>query len=173
LGAQLAAFVGQAPMAICMTDTQLALIEVSPKWVAAIGVGRDETLGRSLYDILPDSEARFGEGWRQCLDGQSISEERVPVILPDRSRRWFQVEVHPWRDGTGAVGGLMITAQDVSEILEALERSKRSEQRFDIAAKIGGVHVWEMDYRRRGHLLRRSQHLRGAVRGHLRRHPSR
>ncbi len=149
LGSQLAAFVGQAPMAICMTDARLALIEVSPKWVAAIGAGRDETLGRSLYDILPESETRFGERWRQCLEGQSISEQRVSVILPDRSRRWFQVEVHPWRDEAGAVGGLMITAQDVSEILAALERSKRSEQRFDIAAKIGGVHVWEMDYRRR------------------------
>jgi PAS domain S-box-containing protein len=146
---QLAAFVAQAPMAICLTNIDLELIEVSDKWLDVLGLGHDDTLGRSLFDILPEAEERWGEGWRRALAGEVVDAERVAVPQPDRSRRWVQVEAHPWRDASGAVGGLMITGQDVTELQEALERSRRSEQRLDIAAKLGGVHVWEMDYRRR------------------------
>jgi len=35
---QLAAFVAQAPMALCMTDTNLDLVEVSPKWLQTVGL---------------------------------------------------------------------------------------------------------------------------------------
>ncbi|MFI4934901.1 MAG: response regulator [Caulobacterales bacterium] len=149
LRGQLAGFVGQAPMSICMTDSDFDIIEVSEKWLEGIGVPRAEMIGRSLFDVLPDSESRWGESWRACLKGQSMSAERVSVTLPDRTRRWFQVEVHPWRDETGAVGGVMISAQDVTALLEALERTTRSEQRLDVAARLGGLHVWEMDYRRK------------------------
>jgi PAS domain S-box-containing protein len=149
MSGQLAAFVAQAPMAICLTNTALQVIEVSDKWLELLGLEPDDTLGRSLSDLLPEAEERWGETWRRALSGVSVDAERVPLKLPDGRRRWLQVETHPWRDAARAIGGLMITGQDITELQSALERTRRSEQRLDLAAKIGGVHVWEMDYRRR------------------------
>jgi PAS domain S-box-containing protein len=146
---QLAAFVAQAPMALCMTDTNLDLIEVSPKWLRTAGLARAEVVGRSLHDVLPGSSGLWEGNWVRCLAGETIKAERVPVKLPDGARGWFQIEVHPWRGADGAVGGAMISSQDVTDLTHALEESKRSEQRLNLAARLADVHVWEMDFRRR------------------------
>jgi len=147
--AQLAAFVAQAPMALCMTDRDLELIEASPRWLATAGLPRAEVVGRSLHDVLPGSSELWEGNWTQCLAGETINAERVSVKLPDGSRGWFQIEVHPWRDETGEVGGAMISSQDVTDLTHALEESRRSEQRLNLAARLADVHVWEMDFRRK------------------------
>jgi PAS domain S-box-containing protein len=146
---QLAAFVAQAPMALCMTDTQLDLIEVSPKWLQTVALPREDVVGRSLHDILPGSDKLWEDNWARCLAGETINAERVSVKLPDGARSWFQIEVHPWRDSAGAVGGAMISSQDVTNLTHALEESKASEQRLNLAARLADVHVWEMDFRRK------------------------
>src|SRR5579872_4760395 len=91
---QLAAFVAQAPMALCMTDTNLDLVEVSPKWLQTVGLSRDEVVGRSLHDVLPGSRELWRDNWARCLAGEVINAERVSVKLPDGSRGWYQIEVH-------------------------------------------------------------------------------
>jgi PAS domain S-box-containing protein len=148
-GSQLAAFVAQAPMALCMTDANLALVEVSPKWLETIGLPRSEIVGRSLHDVLPGSSELWQGNWERCLAGETINAERVSIKLPDGARGWYQIEVHPWRDASGVVRGAMISSQDVTDLTHALEESKRSEQRLNLAARLADVHVWEMDFRRK------------------------
>jgi PAS domain S-box-containing protein len=147
--AELADFIRQAPIALCMTDLALELVEVSPKWLEVMGVARDTVIGRSLHDLLPNAGEEWSENWKRCLAGETVNVERTTLKLADGRRRSFQVEAHPWRDRQGDIGGLLITNQDVTELLDALEESKRSEQRLNLAATIADVHVWEMDYRRR------------------------
>ena len=149
ISSQLAGFVARAPMALCLTDVNLILIEVSPKWLRTAGLPRAEVVGRSLHDVLPGSGDLWQGDWERCLAGEIIEAERVSIRLPDGSRAWFQIEVHPWRDDAGAVGGAMISSQDVTGLTHALEESRRSEQRLNLAARLADVHVWEMDYRRR------------------------
>ncbi len=146
---QLATFVAQAPMALCMTDANLDLIEVSPKWLRTVDLPREDVVGRSLHDILPGSDKLWDDNWARCLAGETINAERVSVKLPDGARGWFQIEVHPWRNAAGDVGGAMISSQDVTNLTHALEESKASEQRLNLAARLADVHVWEMDYRRK------------------------
>jgi len=148
-GAQLAAFVVQAPMALCVTDTDLRLIEASPKWLQTIGLPREAVIGRAMQDLLPETHAFWERNWDRCLAGEPISTARVSLRLPDGSRGWFQVEINPWRDASGTVGGAMISSQDVTDLARALEDSMRGEQRLNLAAGLAELHVWEMDYRRR------------------------
>ncbi|HXQ15560.1 MAG TPA: histidine kinase dimerization/phospho-acceptor domain-containing protein, partial [Caulobacteraceae bacterium] len=132
-----------------MTDTNLDLIQVSPKWLQTVGLPREEVVGRSLHDVLPGSSELWQGNWARCLAGEIINAERVSVKLPDGARGWFQIEVHPWRDAAGVIGGAMISSQDVTDLTHALEESKRSEQRLNLAASLADVHVWEMDFRRK------------------------
>ena len=153
LGSQLAGFVARAPMALCLTDIDLTLIEVSPKWlqVPADRSRRTEVIrAHAGHDVqLSRSDNLWQGNWQRCLAGEIINAERVPVKLPDGARGWFQIEVHPWRDSDGVVSGAMISAQDVTDLTHALEESKRSEQRLNLAARLADVHVWEMDFRRK------------------------
>src|ERR1700721_3653179 len=104
-GAQLAEFVVQAPMALCVTDTDLRLIDASPKWLETIGLPREDVIGRAMQDLLPETRAFWDQNWDRCLAGEPISTSSVSLRLPDGSRGWFQVEINPWGDAGGAVGG--------------------------------------------------------------------
>jgi PAS domain S-box-containing protein len=149
LGPQLAAFVAQAPMALCMTGPTLEVIEVSGKWLSVVGAAYEEAIGASLYDLVPEARTLWADALAHCLAGGTAEPEQVAVKLPDGRRGWLRVEAHPWRDAAGAVGGLMTTCVDVTELVLALDESKRSAERLNLAARLADVHVWEMDFRRR------------------------
>ena len=80
-GSQLSKFVAQAPMALCMTDTNLDLIEASPKWLQTAGLPRAQVVGRSLHDVLPGSSELWQGNWARCLTGETINAERVSPDL--------------------------------------------------------------------------------------------
>ncbi|MGH6972371.1 MAG: ATP-binding protein, partial [Caulobacteraceae bacterium] len=145
----LARFAAQAPIALCVTDADLKVIEATPRWLAAFGLERGEALGRSVRELAPQSEALARDDWRERPGGEAAEPERISVKLPGGARAWLQLELRPWRNEAGKVAGLAIACQDVTRLVEALEESKRSEQRLNLAANIADVHVWEMDYRRR------------------------
>ncbi len=65
------------------------------------------------------------------------------------SKRWLRVEITPWRDPGGEVGGLLFMSVDVTTTIGALEEAKRSEERLKLALEIGELRMWDMDLKRR------------------------
>ncbi|MBU1375199.1 MAG: response regulator [Alphaproteobacteria bacterium] len=59
---------------------------------------------------------------------------------------WAKVELAPWTDVDGQVGGLIISSYDITHIVEALDRTERSEERLRVALELAELHVYEMDY---------------------------
>ena len=141
-----AAFIRMAPFALSMADRDLRIIEVSPAWSLQVGMTRDDALGRSLYDIMPGGAERYGETMRRCLAGETVRIERVAVPFLGGRQPWLQVEMNPWRGEDGAVLGLLIASHDITDMVEALEQSRRSEERLRLAAELADIHIWEMDY---------------------------
>ena len=82
-------FVTETAMAMSMTDRNMAILAVSPKWRADLGVGDADIMGRSLYDLLPGSRERFTETFNWALEGQSGADQQVRIQLLDGRSRWF------------------------------------------------------------------------------------
>ena len=142
----LASFVEAAPVAMCMTDREMRVIQTSPRWSQERQ--QPEIIGHNLYDAYPDT-ARWAAVYEHCLAGESVQHDRVAINLPDKSQRWVRVEITPWRDTAGDVGGLLIMSVDVTRTVEAMEEAQRSEERLQLAMRIGDLHMWEMDFKRR------------------------
>ena len=142
----LAHFVEAAPVAMCMTDREMRVIQTSPRWRQERQ--QPEIVGRSLYDAYPDT-ARWAAVYEHCLTGESVQHDRVGITLPDGGQRWVRVEITPWRDAVGQVGGLLVMSVDVTHTVEAMEEARRSEERLQLAMRIGDLHMWEMDFKRR------------------------
>ncbi|MDP2215430.1 ATP-binding protein [Phenylobacterium sp.] len=141
----MAAFVETAPVALCLTDADMRIIQASPRWRAERGL--TEPLGHVLYDIHPRT-ARWRSVYEKCLQGQPAQYDRVAVETATGDPRWLRVEISPWRDAAGAVGGLLIMSVDITDSVVALEEAQRSEERLKFALEIGDLQMWEMDYRR-------------------------
>jgi len=141
----MAAFVQSAPVALCLTDKDMRIVQSSPRWREDRGL--DDPAGKILYEAHPSAE-RWRPVYEKCLQGEAFHAERVRVQRAD-GEHWLRVEIAPWRDLEGAVAGLLIMSVDITDSVAALEASQRSEERLKFALTIGDLQMWEMDYKRR------------------------
>jgi PAS domain S-box-containing protein len=138
-----------APLSLLMVDREMRVVSASPRWIESRQFEDQELTGRSLYELFPSTYEKWRPAYDRCLAGETLQADRVEFVRPDGSIIWLQVELTPWRDGAGEIGGLIITSHDVTGMVEALERTARSEERLRLAMEIADINVWELDYRRR------------------------
>jgi PAS domain S-box-containing protein len=143
-----ASIISNAPTSLIMLDRELKVLAASRRWLAWRELRAADAVGRRLSDIVPQA-AKWTPVYERCLAGEVIQSDRARLDGPDGEPRWWRTELTPWRRASGEVGGILISSHDVTDMVEALERSERSEQRLTLALEISDVHVWEMDYQRR------------------------
>jgi two-component system cell cycle sensor histidine kinase/response regulator CckA len=111
--------ISQAPISIAMLDRNLCYVAASHRWVEAFGGGRRDLLGLRHYDVIGE----LPEHWRQAnqdgLAGLSRSSEGELWVSPEGVRSWLRWAVHPWQDGEGRVGGIIIFSEDITARKEA------------------------------------------------------
>jgi PAS domain S-box-containing protein len=147
----LAGVIASATVAIMMTDRRMRILRVSPKWRSVFGIGDAKVRGGLVYDVFPGYREAWELEFGRVLAGEVVSFDRVQITLPNGARPWLQVELAPWRDGRGRIGGVLAISQDISTVVEALETTRRSEQTLKLAMEIGDLSMWELDHRARGY----------------------
>ncbi|RBP18250.1 PAS domain S-box-containing protein [Roseiarcus fermentans] len=124
LGGRLDAFIQQSSAAMAMFDREMRYLAVSGRWLSDYGL-RQSPLGRSHYDIFPE----IGEAWKaihaQCLAGATLRSEGEPFRRDDGAVQWIKWEARPWRDNDGAIAGLILTTEDLTERQEQLAAIER------------------------------------------------
>ncbi|HEY9217430.1 MAG TPA: ATP-binding protein, partial [Phenylobacterium sp.] len=146
----LTSVVEAAPMALVLTDTKMRVISASPQFVENLGVEDRKVLGETIFKVSPAVFDRYRAAFERALaEGGRLPPGRLRMRDKQGRPAWFQVEVTTWKQHTGQTGGLIIAWHDVTEMVEALERTARSEERLTLAMEIAEMHVWEADYRRK------------------------
>ena len=140
--------VDNAPVALVMTDRRLRILQSSPRWREDMGVEHEPLRGRSIYEIFPGSKARWGSFFDWALTGRTIRSDRAQLVLPNGRMPWVRTEMTPWRDSRGRIGGLMMMNHDITDMVEALEKVRHSEQTLKLAMEIGQLSMWELDHSR-------------------------
>jgi PAS domain S-box-containing protein len=113
--AQLKTFVSQAPIAIAMFDRNMNYLETSDQWLQEFGRGYTNLRGRNHYQVHPDLPERWKQVHQQCLGGAMLKNSEDLWIQADGSQCWSRWAVMPWLDEKGAIGGLIISSEDISE----------------------------------------------------------
>ncbi len=145
-----AALFGAVPISLVLTDTEFRVVAASRVWESHLGLRNKPYVGKTIFEIAP----KVYNPWRHIYDdcmrfGNRHSASRVLVGQLNGRPLWMQTEIKPWRDSTGEIAGLIITGDDISELVEGLERAERSEQRLNIALEVANLHVWDLDYVRK------------------------
>ncbi len=141
----LSAFVEAVPVSIFMTDDKFRLLKASRQWLDAFQLQPHEAEGRSIFEIDPEYFGRFRGAYEKVLTGRTL---RDPKVWSDHHGRaaWLASELSPWRNDKGEVGGIIVSAHAITDMVNALERAERSEQRLKLAMDIADVHVFDIDY---------------------------
>jgi PAS domain S-box-containing protein len=145
--ATLTAFVDSVPVMLVMLDRQSQVIKASPRWLEARGLSEAECVGRNVFDLARPAFERFRPHVDRCQAGETLH-DRIGFER-DGQPVWHQMDLTPWRDAAGEVGGIMLAAHEVTDIVEAMERTRRSEERLRLAIELTGIQIYEFDNVRR------------------------
>ncbi|THD50566.1 ATP-binding protein [Phenylobacterium sp.] len=142
----LVALVCTMPIRVLMVDREMRVLAASPSSEESMRTASNpEYLGRTVFEIDPEYFLPFAQVCARCLQGETITAPRVRARRGD-GEIWLRTQISPWRDNAGEIGGLMSVSVEITDVVELLQATERSEQRLKMAVEIAEVHVWEQTY---------------------------
>ena len=147
--AKFAAVIQAMPVSLVITDQDYVILGCSPRWAREVGTTEAEAVGKPVSALVPADFNRWRKQFDRVLAGETIASDKVPGTTLDGAPKWMSVEMAPWRQPDGQVGGVIVSTHDVTTMVDALEAASKSEERLTLAMELADIHVWEMDYVRR------------------------
>jgi PAS domain S-box-containing protein len=125
----LKSFVEHTPAAVAMLDQQLRYVAVSQRWYQDYQLGARDIIGQHHYDVFPEIRdmREWQDIYQRCLAGAIERREEDSLVRADGQTDWVRWEVRPWHDENGAIGGIIIFTELITErkqIQEALLQAK-------------------------------------------------
>ncbi|HJV73851.1 MAG TPA: PAS domain S-box protein, partial [Noviherbaspirillum sp.] len=133
-----------APAAIAIFDRDMRYLAVSWRWIEDLRLEGKDIIGASHYELIPDIPDAWRQAYRRGLSGEVLRADADRFERSDGQVLWTRWEIWPWRDDSGAVGGIIVAAEDVTERVTAEQQLRHSEYRLGLALKAADTAVWEV-----------------------------
>ena len=131
-------FIEDSPIEIGVFDTNMNFISCSKLWCKKLGLASEEVIGKSYYQIFPETTEEIRKIHEYCLKGSFISFEGEKTILPSGKIQWLNFKINSWEKEKDKVGGLIIVSEDIS--------NKRNEDEYRLKAqKVANIGGWEVN----------------------------
>jgi diguanylate cyclase (GGDEF)-like protein/PAS domain S-box-containing protein len=121
-------FIEHAPAALAMFDHEMRYLAASRRWLENASITGREIIGLSHYEVHAVPE-RWKDAHRRGLAGETIRTKEDRFERANGSVQWLRWEVRPWRTGDGAIGGIIIFSEDITQ-------RKQAEERLRVAASV-------------------------------------
>src|SRR5690606_25747900 len=134
--AMLRSFVNYVPAAVAMLDNNLNYISVSKRWLQEFHDNRSDIIGKNLFDINPNVTDERRAIYAKALQGQAYKNENQLFEIPGvSSPQHFNWEVIPWHFTNGAIGGVVISTQNITNSVKTNQELKDAKRLADLASK--------------------------------------
>lgn len=130
---------------VSLVGRDLCFQYVNAAFARSFATTPEALLGQSLYALYgPDHVTEFTPYVERALAGEVVTyERRSKVAMSDGI--WFTVALTPWRDGTGAVIGLMSCSMKVHELKLSSEALRSANERLSSHMDNSPLTVFELD----------------------------
>lgn len=118
---QLHLFIEHAPICIAMFDREMNYLAHSRRWLRDYGLGAESLVGLNHYQHQPDMPADWRQVHARGMAGETLKNDAEHWFL-DGQERWSRWAVVPWKDTKGAIGGIIISVEDITDRVLAEEK---------------------------------------------------
>lgn len=134
--AMLRSFVKYVPTAVAMLDHDLNYISVSKRWLQEFNFERSEIIGQHLFQVNTNITDDRKAIYYKALKGEAYKTEDQIFEIPGMSSpQHFNWEVIPWHLTDNTIGGLVISAQNISNFVRVNQELKDAKRLADMASK--------------------------------------
>jgi PAS domain S-box-containing protein len=133
--ARLEVMIENMPAVLWTTDQNLRFTSSAGAGLKAIGLRKNETVGKSLFEYFRTEDALFTPiaAHRQALAGESITYEL------EWQKRIFESHVQPLRSSEGEIIGVVGVALDITDRQHLLDQLRQSQKMQAVGELAGGV----------------------------------
>lgn len=122
-------FIEHAPAALAMFDREMRYLAVSQRWLDVYHLKREAVLGHLHYKVFPDLPERWKAVHQRGMAGEGIRNDEDHFDRADGTVQWLKWEILPWQGQDGAVGGIVLFVEDITE-------QKKTEERLHLSASV-------------------------------------
>jgi PAS domain S-box-containing protein len=123
-------FIEHTPAAVAVCDRQMRYLAYSRRWIKDYHLPEENLIGRSHYEVFQSIPERWKAEHQRCFAGEIIENEEEPFPRADGTREWVRRKVYPWRDAAGAIRGLIMFTEVVTERVLAQAALRESEAKY-------------------------------------------
>ena len=132
---------------IKLNDLDGKLLRINRAGSIALGVPERPSPPPPWLSLLPEELREDGEAALAIVrTGVSVRFPGYSLDDDGRFRHWDNM-LNPMLDGDGRTTSILCVSRDVTAMHEAMQRRHESEERLAIAARVGGLGIWDYDIR--------------------------
>lgn len=124
---KLSLFIEGAPTGIAMLDREMRYLAVSQRFLEDYRIPDTTVIGRSHYDIFPDTPERWRDIHRRCLGGETLRCDEDAFPRANGDMKWIRWEIRPWFTASGEIGGIILFVEDITELKQAADEQKSAQ----------------------------------------------
>ena len=125
--------------ALAVHDKDLKYLFVSERYLNDYKVKERDVIGKHHYDVFPDLPQKWRDAHQQALAGITSRAENDRYDKADGSVDWTTWECRPWYESNGAVGGVVIYTEIVTDRIMAEEQKQLLQQQLHQAQKMEAI----------------------------------
>jgi len=141
-GDLLSVLLAHAPAAVAIVDRELRYRCASERWLSAFGLSDRNIIGENYAELLPAVPARWKEACERALAGEAATCHEDTLLRADGAVDWVRWGIHPWREATGQIGGLVLSVEFIGErkegeraLLASHEQTKAARAELEAARR--------------------------------------
>ena len=134
--AMLQSFITYVPTAIAMFDSDLNYLSVSTSWKKEFQMNNHDLIGSNIFTISPNVSDERKQIYLDALEGKTYTDKNLTVSIQNKKEiQHFNFNASPWYLSDDVIGGVIVSAQNITDSVKTNKALKDAKKMADIASK--------------------------------------